>query len=179
MSSDPSVVAVALGPSQHSDISKQKESVIELVAGHGIEGDRHADKPGRHVSLLQNESLEELNGTNKGLDRVLPSQLGENITTRGLNLAELNAGTKLRFVDGNGDGCSAVVKLTGLRRAGEKLETRQKGLKERCVLRDASGMEVGSKVGVFGVVDTSGVVKPGMRIDVVKPVGESKPLEII
>lgn len=170
MSPGHSVVAVALSP-VHTGLAKRKKSSITLIAQSGVEDDCHAGDTHRQVSLLQFESLEELNDRNNGIDCILPTELGENITTKGLNLAILKQGTKLRFNSSNGDENGAVIELSGLRRAGEKLENRQRGLKERCTVKDASGAEVGSKVGVFGVVVVGGVVKPGMDIVVENPAG--------
>lgn len=178
MSSDPSVVALAVGPTGSTDLFKHGKDCIRLNVDNGVGGDRHAGRPDRQVSLLQSEYLAELNDMSNASDPIEMSELGENITTKGLSLANLKRGTKLCFVDsidGNGDGNSAVVELTGLRRAGEKLENRQKGLKEKCIVRDTSGTEVGSKVGVFGVVIVSGAVKRGMSIIVEKPTGEGEP----
>ena len=158
---------------------KDRQSSITLKEAYGVEGDYHAGKPNRQVSLLRSEALEELNYMKTGEDRISPGELGENITISGLRPAELYQGTKLQFVGENGDEGAAVVEITGLRRAGDKLDKRRPGLKEQCIVRDASGMEVGSRVGVFGVVAASGVVKPGMSIVVIEPAGELKPLEFL
>ena len=178
MPSNDFVVAVALSPI-HTGLHKERKPSITLVAGHGVEGDCHAGKPGRQVSLLQSESLNELNDMNSGDNPISPSELGENITTSGLNLADLKQGTELHFIGGNEDGNPAVVAIKGLRRAGPKLETRREGLTEQCTVRDASGAVVGSKVGVLGVVRNAGMVKPGMSIFVMKPTGDLKPLEFV
>lgn len=179
MSSQHCVVAVALSR-VHTGLPKYTKSFITLIAQSGVKGDCHAGDTHRQVSLLQLESLEELNGRNNNVDCILPGQLGENITTKGLNLSSLKRGTKLRFNDRNSDQDGAVIELSGLRRAGEKLEKRQSGLKERCTVKDLGGTEVGSKVGVFGVVIFGGVVEPGMGIVVEVPGGEElEPLEFI
>lgn len=173
MSSGHCVVAVAFS-TVHTGLPKHTKSFITLIPKAGVEDDCHAGDTRRQVSLLQIESLEELNDRNNRVDCILPSQLGENITTKGLNLAGLKQGTKLRFNNGNSEQNGAVIEISGLRRAGEKLENRQSGLKERCTVKDPSGTEVSSKVGVFGIVIVGGVVKPGMGIAVEVPGGEEE-----
>ncbi len=178
MSSQGSVEAVAASEAPKGGY-KDRQSSITLKEDSGARGDYHAGKPNRHVSLLRYESLEELNHLKTGNDRISPGELGENITTMGLKLAELNQGTKLKFIGDKGDEGAAVIELTGLRRAGDKLNNRRPGLKDQCTVRDASGTEVGSRVGVFGVVAAGGLVKPGMSIIMIEPTGDLKLLEFL
>ena len=92
---------------------------VRLVTGFGIEGDAHGGATIQHrylarqsatinrqVHLIQGELFEDLRSI--GFD-MKPGQLGENITTRGLDLLSLPLGTRLHL------GASAVVELTGLR----------------------------------------------------------------
>src|SRR5262245_24210151 len=110
---EPTVVAVCKSPT-HS-MQKFPQPVVELVAGHGVEGDVHAgatvkhrsrvaktpDLPNlRQVHLVHVELLEELKAAGFPVE---PGTIGENVTTRGLDLLHFPTGTKLRL------GESAVV----------------------------------------------------------------------
>ena len=178
MSTDYNVVAVALSR-EHTGLYKEPQPSITLIKDHGVKNDIHAGKPGRQVSLLQSESLQVLNDMNKGNDPIRPSELGENITTKGLNFNNFKQGTELHFIGGKASGGRAVICITGMRRGGEKLEQRREGLKEQCILRDANGKEVGSRVGVMGVVLAGGAVTPGMTVGLVEPPGRPRPLEFV
>jgi hypothetical protein len=176
---EPTVVAVCRSPT-HS-MRKYPEPAVELVAGHGVVGDVHAgatvkhrsraaktpDLPNlRQVHLLPVERLDEL--TAAGFP-VGPGTIGENVTTRGIDLLSLPAGTKLRL------GESAVVELTGLRNPCFQLDGIKDGLKNACLDRDTDGNLV-RKAGVMAVVVAGGVVKLGDLIQVDLPVGDYKPL---
>src|SRR5262245_22811703 len=116
-----SAVVIAVGSSTTHSFSKSAQPQITVVAGLGVEGDAHAGVTVKHrsrvakkppqpnlrqVHLIHSELFAELAG--KGFD-VLPGQLGENITTQGIELLALPTGTELRI------GADAVVRLTGLR----------------------------------------------------------------
>ena len=178
MPTDYNVMAVALSQ-EHTGLHKDPQPSIELIKDQGVKHDIHAGKPGRQVSLLQSESLKVLNDMNKGNDPIRSSELGENITTMGLNFDNFKQGTKLRFISDKESEDVAVISITGMRRPGEKLEKRREGLKEQCIVRDANGKEVGSRVGVMGVVLASGTVTPGMTVGVIEPPGMPRPLEFL
>ena len=178
MSENPSIVAVSV-KGETSGISKNQQSSITLLADQGIEDDIHQQRNEREVSLLRNEDLDELNKTRTGLGPLAPGQLGENITTRHLELQILMKGTKLRFFQDTASENTPVVTITGMRRAGPKIESYEKGLKEKCVSKDTDGKEVGSKLGVFGVVDVGGKIEEGMQIAVEQPTEDPKPLEFL
>jgi len=96
---------------------------------------------------------------------VKPGDLGENITTKEVELLELGSGTRLVFVNGGEEqDKSAVVRITGLRNPCPQIDKFQKGLKEGCLLRDEERNVVGRKAGVMGVVEVGGVVRVGARI---------------
>src|SRR5207253_1426875 len=114
-----SVVAVSLRAGHH--FSKTNALFITLIAGIGVEGDGHAGatvqhrsrlalfakKPNlRQVHLIHEELFDELRAAGF---TVRTGDLGENVTTRGLDLLALPTGTRLRL------GLEAVVELTGLR----------------------------------------------------------------
>ncbi|KLK94077.1 molybdenum cofactor biosysynthesis protein [Microvirga vignae] len=175
-----SVVAVSRSPT-HS-FSKPNVESIRLVAGLGIEGDAHAGETVKHrsrvaidptqpnlrqVHLIHTELFEELAA--KGFS-VAPGQLGENITTRGIDLLNLPVGTKLHF------GASAVVELTGLRNPCVQIDRFQKGLMAAVLDRDSEGRLV-RKAGVMGIVLTGGEVRPGEPIAVILPPEPHRRLE--
>ena len=88
--------------------------------------------------------------------------MGENITTRGVDLLGLPAGTRLRLGD------TAVVEVTGLRNPCAQLNQIQPGLMAATLGRDAQG-DLVRKAGVMSVVLTGGEVRPGDLIRVELP----------
>ena len=111
----------------------------------------------RQVHLLHEELFAELRG--KGFE-VLPGEMGENVTTRGVDLLALSTGTRLQL------GAEAVVELTGLRNPCSQIESFKHGLVEAVLDRMPDGTLV-RKVGVMCVVVTSGVVRAGDSVVVV------------
>jgi MOSC domain-containing protein YiiM len=121
----------------------------------------------RQVHLMHAELFDELAA--KGFD-VGPGELGENITTRGLAVLDLPAGTELRL------GAAAVVRITGLRNPCVQIDRFRKGLMAAVLDRTPHGALV-RKAGVMGVVVRGGYVAPGDAIEVTLPAGERRPLE--
>jgi MOSC domain-containing protein YiiM len=155
---------------------------IRLVAGVGVEGDAHAGatvkhrsrvrrdptKPNlRQIHLIHAELHDELGA--RGFT-VAAGEMGENVTTRGVDLLGLPAGTRLRL------GGEAVVEVTGLRNPCIQLEKLQTGLMAAVLDRDAEGNLV-RKAGVMAVVVAGGEVCPGDPIDVELPPAPHRPLE--
>jgi MOSC domain-containing protein YiiM len=152
-------------------ISKDVVDSIHLIAGEGVDGDAHRGTTVKHrsrvakdpsqpnlrqVHLIHAELFEELSA--KGFN-ISPGQMGENITTRGVDLLDLPTGTQLRCGD-------AVIELTGLRNPCIQLEQIVPGLMKACLDHDANDNLV-RKAGVMGIVRGGGEVKPGdsIRID--------------
>ena len=173
-------VVTAVSRSATHTMSKPNEAVIRLVAGLGVEGDAHAGETVKHrsrvrqdpaqpnlrqVHLLHAELHDELAAA--GFD-VAPGGLGENVTTRGVDLLALPAGTRLRL------GNSAVLEVTGLRNPCAQLDGIQPGLMAATLSRDEQG-ELVRKAGVMSVVVESGEVRPGdtVRLEVPAPPHES------
>jgi MOSC domain-containing protein YiiM len=98
--------------------------------------------------------------------------MGENITTRGLDLLGLPKGTKLFL------GNSAVVEVTGLRNPCEQLNTFQDGLMNLCVYKDEKGNIV-RKAGIMSIVLVSGEVRAGDVIRVELPPEPHEPLQVV
>ena len=134
------VVAVSLNPSHL--FRKTTQHSIKLLAGLGVEGDAHCgekvkhrsrvakdpDQPNlRQVHLIHAELHDELN--NAGFD-ILPGQMGENITTRGIDLLKLSTDTKLHI------GKEAVIQVTGLRNPCGQLDSFKSGLKTAVLDKD-------------------------------------------
>ena len=162
-------------------MSKPAVPGIRLLEGLGVEGDVHAgvtvkhrsriardpDQPNqRQVHLIHAELHERLQG--QGFD-VGPGRMGENVTTRGLDLLALPTGTLLRL------GREAVVQLTGLRTPCGQLNGLQKGLQGAVLDHDDNG-ELMRLCGVMGIVLASGDVLPGDPITVVLPPAPHEPM---
>jgi MOSC domain-containing protein YiiM len=120
----------------------------------------------RQVHLLHIELFEELRA--KGF-AVKPADLGENITTEGIDLLALPAGTRLHL------GASAVVEVTGLRNPCIQLDHFQQGLMAATVDKDADGNLI-RKAGIMSIVITDGEVRPGDAIRVELPDMPHRPL---
>lgn len=181
-------VVVAVNWSPVHSMTKESVPSIHLVEGIGVEGDAHAGATVKHrsrvrkdpsrpnlrqVHLIHAELHDELRSD--GFD-LLPGEMGENITTRGLDLLELPVGTRLRL------GESAAVEVTGLRNPCIQLDRLRPGLMgatiERLRLGDGT-VEVRRKVGIMSVVVAGGVVKPGDAVVVELPDGPHRPLEVV
>jgi MOSC domain-containing protein YiiM len=163
--------------------TKPNRDSITLLAGLGVEGDVHAGVTVKHrsrvaqdptqpnlrqVHLVHAELFDELRGA--GFDLV-PGLIGENVTTRGVDLLGLPTGTLLRLGDGG-----AVVRVTGLRNPCTQLDDCRPGLMRAVLDRDADGGLV-RKSGIMGVVVAGGAVRPGDAIAVEPPAGPHRPLE--
>jgi MOSC domain-containing protein YiiM len=121
----------------------------------------------RQVHLIHAELHDELRAA--GFE-VSVGRMGENVTTRGLNLLGLPAGARLHL------GRSAVVEVTGLRNPCAQLDGLQPGLMAAVLGRDGAGNLV-RKAGVMGIVLVGGEVRPGDPIRVELPPEPHRPLE--
>jgi MOSC domain-containing protein YiiM len=165
-------------------VSKPGAEAITLVAGRGVAGDAHAGETVQHrsrvardptqpnlrqVHLIGAELHDELPAAGFALS---PGQMGENVTTRGIDLLALPSGTRLRL------GLEAVVEVTGLRNPCVQLEGIQDGLMAATLARDEQGALI-RKAGVMATVAAGGEVRPGDRIEVTLPDGPHRPLEVV
>jgi MOSC domain-containing protein YiiM len=165
---------VAVSQSTTHSMSKKPALSIRLLAGLGVAGDAHSGETVKHrsrvardptqpnlrqVHLIHAELHDELRETGFVL---APGQMGENITTRGIDLLGLPTGTRLRL------GPDAVVEVTGLRNPCNQLNGIQPGLMNAVLDRDAEGNAI-RKAGVMGIVLVGGDVRPGDVIEVEKP----------
>lgn len=164
------VVAVASRP-EHA-VSKVPREAITLVEGLGVEDDTHAGVTVQHrsrvradptqpnlrqVHLIAAELHDEL--VARGFATVGPAVMGENVTTRGIDLLGLATGTRLRL------GADAVVEITGLRNPCTQLNGVQEGLMAATLDRAPDGSLI-RRAGVMGVVVAGGVVRPGDLVGV-------------
>jgi MOSC domain-containing protein YiiM len=174
-----SVVAVALDR-QHR-FSKRTVDSIRLIEGIGVEGDAHAGATVQHrsrvardpsqpnlrqVHLIQAELLDEVD--EDGFT-VPPGAMGENVTTRGIDLLALPTGTVLML------GAEGAVEVTGLRNPCSQIDGYQPGLLKRMVGRAEDGSIV-RRAGVMAVVLRGGTVVPGDAISVRVP-ADGRPLQ--
>ncbi|PWY94577.1 PK beta-barrel-protein domain-containing protein-like protein [Aspergillus sclerotioniger CBS 115572] len=159
----------------HSSPSKNPVPFITLITDLGVAGDCHAGKTIQHspqqqtnptstnlrqVHLVPVETLREVSQKLSPALALTAGQIGENVTTEGIELAGLPRGTELRF--GNG---GAVIVLTGVREPGPGLDRVRAGLR-------GEFLGMGRRwAGVMGVVMRGGEVRPGMGITLVKPGG--------
>ncbi|KAF8866583.1 PK beta-barrel-protein domain-containing protein-like protein [Acephala macrosclerotiorum] len=181
-------IVISISKSPTHTFSKPAFEEITLIAGLGVEGDSHFGVEVQHLSrrkaipippnlrqvhLIQSELFDEFKTTGpngKSYD-INPGDLGENITTRGLDILNLSVGTRLQFVNvgENENARCAVVRVTGLRNPCLQISKFREGLLERCVVKDENGKVVERKAGIMSVVEAGGVVKQGARIVVNEP----------
>lgn len=176
----PRVIAVSRD-AEHK-FSKQVVPEIAIIAGLGVEGDAHKGVTVQHrsrvavdpsqpnlrqVHLMQAELFGELEG--KGFT-VGPADLGENITTEGIDLLALPRGAVLRI------GEAVVLEVTGLRNPCVQIERFQPGLL-KAVLDHGPNGELIRKAGIMTIVRSGGLARAGDPIAVDLPPLPHLPLE--
>ncbi|THA68639.1 MOSC domain-containing protein [Streptomyces sp. A0958] len=162
--------------------TKPNRDSVTLLAGLGVDGDVHAGVTVKHrsrvaqdptqpnlrqVHLIHEELFDELRTVGFA---VAPGGLGENITTRGIDLLALPVGTLLHLGD------EAVVEVTGLRNPCLQIDNFRSGLLKQVVGRDEAGNVV-RKAGIMSVVAVGGVVRPGDPVEVELPAEPHRPLD--
>jgi MOSC domain-containing protein YiiM len=151
-----SATVLAVSLSGRHGFSKAGAFSIRILEGLGVEGDAHAGVEVKHrfqarfnprapnlrqVHLIQAELFDDLHG--EGFD-IAPGAIGENITTRGVDLLALPRGTRLRL------GAAAEVELTGLRNPCVLLDRYRAGLKQAMIQQGPQGQPV-FRAGVMAV----------------------------
>jgi MOSC domain-containing protein YiiM len=169
-----SAVVLSVHASARHTFSKCSCDAIRLLEGLGIEGDAHCGERVKHrhdakkdplrpnrrqVHLLQAELLDEVNA--RGFS-VSPGDLGENITTRNIDLLGLPRNARLHI------GNEAIVEVTGLREPCVYIDRFQKGLLAAVVERGPN-REIVRKSGVMSIVIRGGIVRPSDRIEIEAP----------
>ena len=173
---------VAVNRSGSHTMSKPSCERIRLLAGLGVEGDAHMGTTVMHrsrvardptqpnlrqVHLIHAELFDELRA--KGFE-ITPGLMGENVTTRGIDLLALPRGARLHL------GASAIVEVTGLRNPCTQLDGIQAGLMEAVLERDPARGLI-RKAGVMGIVVAGGEVAAGDAIAVEPREGAHEPLK--
>jgi MOSC domain-containing protein YiiM len=172
----------AVNRSPKHSFSKAPQPFIRLLAGLGVEGDAHCGEKVKHrsrarfnpslpnlrqVHLIHAELHEELLANGFAL---APGEMGENVTTRGVDLLDLPTGTRLTL------GEAAIVELTGLRNPCVQLDRHQAGLMA-AVLDESPTGDLIRKAGVMAIVIQGGEVRPGDSIQVRLPAEPHRPLK--
>ncbi|WP_293826500.1 MOSC domain-containing protein [uncultured Parolsenella sp.] len=139
---------VAVCTSNKKGVRKKPVDVIELAVGTGVVGDAHAGAWHRQVSLLPDESVDELREV---LPNLAPGDFAENILTRGLDLKSLPVGT----VVAAGEALVAVTQI------GKKCHN-------DCEIKRLTGKCAMPTEGIFAVVIRDGKVRAGDEVRVVE-----------
>lgn len=173
---------VAVSRSATHTLSKQNQACVRLLTGLGVEGDAHMGEKVKHrsrvardpsqpnlrqVHLIHAELHDELRATGF---TVSAGQMGENVTTRGIDLLGLPTGAVLHL------GATAVVKATGLRTPCAQLDGIAAGLMEATLDRDEFGNVI-RKAGIMATVLVGGEVRPNDSIRVDLPPRPHRSLE--
>lgn len=177
-------IVTAVSSSPGNSFSKPNRDAIRLLAGLGVEGDAHLGTTVKHrsrvakdpsqpnlrqVHLIHAELHDELREAGF---HVSAGDMGENVTTRGIDLLGLPAGTRLRI------GESAVIEVTGLRNPCVQIDRFQKGLMKAVLGKDEHGNLV-RKSGIMAIVLEGGEVRSGDPIRVELPAGSHRRLEVV
>jgi MOSC domain-containing protein YiiM len=172
---------VAVHRARRHEFSKQTADEVVLIEGIGVEGDSHAGVTVQHrsrvrftpralnlrqVHLMHAELFDQIAADGF---TVSPGDLGENITTHGIDLLGLPTGTLLRLGD------EAVVEVTGLRNPCVQIDRFQDGLMKRLTPSTDDGFA--RLAGIMSIVRAGGTVRAGDRIVVQLPAGEQRPLQ--
>ena len=175
-------IVTAVSRSGTHTMSKPNQQSIQLLTGLGVADDAHQGETVKHrsrvkrdptqpnlrqVHLIHAELHDELRDAGFAIS---PGQMGENVTTRGVDLLGLPVGTRLLLGD------TATVEVTGLRNPCAQLDGISPGLMKATLDRDEVGNLV-RKAGVMGVVVSDGQVRPGDAIRVELPPAPHRPLE--
>jgi MOSC domain-containing protein YiiM len=177
-------IVTAVNRSPNQSFSKASHPSIRLVAGRGVEGDAHCGESVQHrsrwnrdptqpnrrqVHLIHAELFDDLRSAGS---LVSAGSLGENVTTRGVDLLALPTGTLLHLGD------EAVVEVTGFRNSCAQIDRFSPGLLAQVLDKDDEGNVI-RKAGVMGVVVVGGEVRPGDAIRVALPSGPQVALTVV
>lgn len=175
-------IVTAVSRSGTHSFTKPAAERIRLLAGLGVEGDAHQGATVKHrsrlakfggtpnlrqVHLIHAELFDELRAAGF---TVGAGEMGENVTTRGVDLLGLPTGARLRL------GMAAVVEVTGLRNPCHQLDKFRPGLMAATLARDAHGKLI-RKAGIMAIVIVGGEVRAGDGIAIEPPPAPHRPLE--
>jgi MOSC domain-containing protein YiiM len=174
-------VVTAVSRSAKHTLVKSNQDSIRLLTGLGVDGDAHQGATVKHRSRVARDptqpNLRQVHLVHAELHEELriagfmvsAGQMGENITTHGVDLLGLPAGTRLCL------GSAAIIEVTGLRNPCAQLDRIQPGLMAATLGRDEHGNLL-RRAGIMGVVIAEGEVKPGDPIRVELPPQPHRPL---
>lgn len=163
--------------------SKLPQSEIVLLEGLGVADDAHAGRTVQHLYRIQRDAsapnlaqvhflpvelFDEMAALGYALE---PGAMGENVLTRGLDLAAMPTGASFRIGE-------AVVEISGIRDPCKKIDALGQGLTKAMFGRDAAGGLI-RKAGIMGIVRRGGAVRPGDAIAVALPPEPHRPLEVV
>jgi MOSC domain-containing protein YiiM len=175
-------IVTAVSRSALHTFTKPNSTGIRLVAGLGVEGDAHLGVTVKHRTLVRSDptrpNLRQVHLIHAELHEELRAagfviaagQIGENVTTCGIDLLGLPIGTRLHL------GEAAVVEVTGLRNPCRQLDNFQAGLTAALLGRDEHGKII-RKAGIMSIVLAGGDVRPGDAIGIELPPPPHQPLD--
>jgi len=135
-------VITAVCVSEKKGQQKHPVASVHLRPDHGIEGDAHAGKWHRQVSLLSKESVDRMQ--EKVSIQLFPGAFAENILCEGIELCRLPVGTKLRIG-------TALCEVTQI----------GKECHADCEIRRQAGDCIMPREGIFAIVLEEGEAKAG------------------
>lgn len=169
----PGLVAAVSRETGHR-FSKSRVDEITLLAGLGVAGDAHCGARVKHRSRVRQDptqpNLRQVHLVHEELFaelailgfEIAPGEIGENVTTRGLDLLALPRGTRLDL------GATAIVEVTGLRNPCQQLDDHRPGLTQAVLGRAPDGALI-RKAGIMGIVIAGGAIRAGDTIRVTLP----------
>ena len=140
---------VAISVSKQKGTIKKNVPKAKLVKNWGIEGDAHAGKWHRQISLLANESIDKMRSS--GLPGLRAGAFAENITTEFINIPKLKIGTRVKMGD-------AELEITQI----------GKECHDKCAIYAQVGDCVMPREGIFARVLKDGEIKVGTQINILK-----------
>ncbi|TGV04369.1 MOSC domain-containing protein [Flavivirga rizhaonensis] len=167
-------IVLSLSKSDTHTFKKVNQRSINLIKGLGVEGDAHMGKTVKHrsrvakdpsqpnlrqVHLIHSELHDELESLGF---KIKAGEMGENITTKGIDLLSLPKDTILNI------GKTARIKITGLRNPCNQLNLFKKGLMNAVLDKDENGALI-RKAGIMGIVLENGIIEIGDTIQVIMP----------
>lgn len=138
---------ISVNTSKEKGVIKQAIGQGDFKENSGLEGDAHAGKWHRQVSLLGLESFKKME--NEGVEDLQPGIFAENITTEGIKLYQLPIGTRLKI----GESIQEVTQI------GKKCHS-------GCEISQKVGKCVMPTEGIFTQVIQEGRVKEGDSIEI-------------
>ncbi|MCG8328000.1 MAG: MOSC domain-containing protein [Chitinophagales bacterium] len=175
-------IVKSLSKSKGHTFNKYNCDQLTLLKGLGVEGDAHMGEKVKHrsrvakdpnqpnlrqVHLIHAELFEEL--AQQGF-QVQDGEMGENITTTGIDLLNLPKDTILSI------GTASKIKITGLRNPCNQINSIQNGLMQALIDKDEEGNII-RKAGIMGIVLEGGAVNVGDEILVELPAEPHMKLE--